>query len=279
MCSLCDVLFRFGFGHWVQSMFFQILHLKEWVGGFSPFLCEVTNKQQGGYSCLVISRFCSSCTKAFRAMRQVPTVHESSFNESADSFVAMLNQSGEDDLLSLADEHSDALDFSEVSFVGTADDSQALGQASSQDPKQVGTTCQGVGGASSVASNSDPRIDFSNVLQSALQSLTSKPVRNVWENGVWGCIFGNDNLMQAWNSTGFQFYRPQQTLGIPANSDGEPQQMSKKLIRLSEDYHDVVKFKSDATCQEQCESGWQETISSCGSQWLHVGIIVFTLSN
>ena len=43
-----------------------------------------------------------------------------------------------------------------------------------------------------MASNSDPRTDFSNVLQSASQSLTSKPVRNVWENGVWGCIFGND---------------------------------------------------------------------------------------
>ena len=32
MCSLCDVLFRFHFGNWVQSMFFQIF-TSEGVGG------------------------------------------------------------------------------------------------------------------------------------------------------------------------------------------------------------------------------------------------------
>ena len=30
--------FVFPFDHWVQYLFFRILHLKEWVGGFPPFL-------------------------------------------------------------------------------------------------------------------------------------------------------------------------------------------------------------------------------------------------
>ncbi len=215
-------------------------------------------------------------------MRKVATVHGPSYDESADSFVALLNQTGEDDILSLADEHFDAHDQSEFSCVGSADDSQVLEHAASQDSKHVVLASQGGGNTTSAASNSDSKIDFSNVLQSASQSLTSKPVRNVWENGVWGCIFGNDNLMQAWSSTGFQFYRPQQTLVAPANYDVEPQQMSKRLVRLSEDYHDVVKFKSDATWQEQCESGWQETIKlwlTIVTRWDHRVHLVKLIAN
>ena len=194
-------------------------------------------------------------------MRKVPTAQDS-LDESfvADGFVAMLNQPSIDDPLSFVEGHSDSLDFSEVSLDDTADNSQVLEQDSAKGPRQVDATCEEGSEAFLVASSSDQKIDFQSVLQSASQSLTSKPIRNVWENGVWGCIFGNDSLMQAWNSTGFQFYRPQQTLGIPASSDVESQPTSKKMVKISEDYHDVVKFKSDATWQEQCESGWQETI-------------------
>ena len=215
-------------------------------------------------------------------MRRVATVHEAALDDSADSFEAMLNQTGEDDFLSMADEHVDAHDQSDFSLVGSADDSQVSGHVASQDLTRVELASQGVSHSTSVASNSDSKIDFSNVLQSASQSLTSKPVRNVWEDGVWGCIFGNDSLMQAWSSTGLQFYRPQQTLGVPANSVVEPHQLAKKQVRLSEDFHDVVKFKTDATWQEQCESGWQETIKlwlTIVARWDHRIHLVKLIAN
>ena len=122
-------------------------------------------------------------------MRKVASVHEAALDDSADSFVAMLNQTGEDDILSMADEHVDAHDQSDFSLVGSADDSQVLEHVASQDSSRVELVSQGVSYSTSVASNSDSKIDFSNVFQCASQSLTSKPVRNVWEDGVLGVHF------------------------------------------------------------------------------------------
>ena len=208
-------------------------------------------------------------------MRKLATVRGAGAAESVESFSDMLQSldgdhilSSADNLQSLDDDHIrssaedewDKLEHSEVSredsFVDSRDSERLpfreCAAASFLQDDEVTTQF--------AASVSDPKIDFTNVFQSASQSLTPKPMRNVWEDGVWSCIFGNDNLMQAWGNTGFSFHRPQQTVGVPANAGDEPLLQPKKLVRVSEDYHDVVKFKSDATWQEQCESGWQETL-------------------
>ena len=110
------------------------------------------------------------------------------------------------------------------------------------------------------AQGSEDRFNITDAFQSASQTLSPKPIRNVWEDGVWGCIFGNDNLMQAWSSSGYNFCRPQQTVGVPVSHDEDTKPPSKKIAKTSDDFHDVVKFKTDSTWQEQCESGWQETV-------------------
>ena len=51
MCSWCDVLLRCSFGDWIQYMFPEFYISRSGWAGFPPFWCEVTNQQQGGFSC------------------------------------------------------------------------------------------------------------------------------------------------------------------------------------------------------------------------------------
>ena len=146
-------------------------------------------------------------------MRKLATVRGAGAVESVESFSDMLQSLDDERILSSADDGWDKLEHSDVSREDSVVDSRDSERLPFRECAAASFLQDDEVTTQFAASVSDPRIDFANVFQSASQSLTPKPIRNVWEDGVWSCIFGNGNLMQAWGNTGFSFHRPQQTVG------------------------------------------------------------------
>ena len=108
-------------------------------------------------------------------------------------------------------------------------------------------------------SGSCSSINFTEVLQSASQSLPIDTVKPIWEQGVWASIFGSQENQSVTSYIDSSFVRPKISLDMSQFTD-DSHAVVQKSRRVKEDYFDVVKFKPSSTWQEQQEAGWQQAV-------------------
>ena len=103
--------------------------------------------------------------------------------------------------------------------------------------------------------------DTTTALEVAARSIPAEPIEQVWEQGVWGVIFGNKSLVDVYEPYGTSLKRP-----IDTSSQGSldvavpPSSRLKSVSTTGLSYHDVVKDKPDIPWQEQRDADLQSSV-------------------
>ena len=113
----------------------------------------------------------------------------------------------------------------------------------------------------SVGHVSSGKVDTQTAVEVAARSLRLEPVEPIWEQGIWGVIFGNKTMLDVYKPFDSSFKRPIDT-SVPASSDSIAPSSSKP--RLSPEpglsFTDVVKDRPNISWQEQRDADLQSSV-------------------
>eukprot|EP00435_Cladocopium_sp_Y103_P013697 s1069_g3.t1 len=104
--------------------------------------------------------------------------------------------------------------------------------------------------------------DTNTALDVAAHSLPPQTVEPIWEQGIWGVIFGNKTMLDVYKPFGEILKRPIDT-STPAVDSELSLPSSSRARRMPEpglSYSDVVKDKPDISWQEQREADLQSSV-------------------
>ena len=144
--------------------------------------------------------------------------------------------------------HQDDMGISHLSEVATESSHDVLSNAApasdSADPEEV----QLVPEAFSVATS----------VHAALQSLVPATVEPIWQQGVWNCIFGDEQYIDFQQSPATGLTRPVPSAWESGAIEDKPP--SKKARIVLESYKDVVTFRPDIAWKDQRDADIQSSM-------------------
>ena len=104
-------------------------------------------------------------------------------------------------------------------------------------------------------------VDTATALEVAARSIPTTPVEQIWEQGIWGVIFGDKELVDVYKPYGDSLKRPVDT---SAQSSVDvalpPSSRFKSVANTGLSHHDVVKDKPDIPWQEQRDADLQSSV-------------------
>ena len=104
-------------------------------------------------------------------------------------------------------------------------------------------------------------VDTATALEVASRSIPTTPVEQIWEQGIWGVIFGDKELVDVYKPYGDSLKRP---IDTSAQSSVDvalpPSSRFKSVANTGISYHDVVKDKPDIPWQEQRDADLQSSV-------------------
>ena len=105
-------------------------------------------------------------------------------------------------------------------------------------------------------------VDTATALEVAARSIPLQPLEQVWEQGVWGAIFGNKSFLDVYKPFGESLKRPIDTSTAQCSTDTVVPASSKMKPSLHAglSYHDVVRDKPDIPWQEQRDADLQSSV-------------------
>eukprot|EP00435_Cladocopium_sp_Y103_P036940 s106_g9.t1 len=110
--------------------------------------------------------------------------------------------------------------------------------------------------------DSQPVFDTATALEVAARSLPMTVVEPIWEQGIWGTIFGDKNLLDVYKPFGETLKRPiDSSIEHTVDISSMPSSSRLKTVRdqgLS--FMDVVRDRPDITWQEQRDSDLQSSV-------------------
>ena len=119
----------------------------------------------------------------------------------------------------------------------------------------VSDTLDSIGGA---ADDVGTNIDTSLHVRLALQGQTQDIPKPIWETGIWGVVFGQDDFLEAYKTFGSECKRP--TVFPDRSQETQMASSSAKKQKVSKGYASVVKFKPDIAWQEQQDAFFQSAL-------------------
>eukprot|EP00435_Cladocopium_sp_Y103_P046445 s735_g13.t1 len=112
------------------------------------------------------------------------------------------------------------------------------------------------------AQSSNAVFDTNTAVDVAARSIPPQIMEPIWEQGIWGVIFGGKSLLDVYRPFGESLKRPVDT-SAPNTMDETSLPSSSRVRRALEpglSYSDVVKDKPDISWQEQREADLQSTV-------------------
>ena len=109
----------------------------------------------------------------------------------------------------------------------------------------------------------DPAVfDTATAVEVAARSIPAETLEPIWEQGIWGVIFGNKQLIDVYKPFGSSLKRPVDTSIVQGSSgSSEPSSTRAKTgIHSDLSYHDVVQDKLDIPWQEQRDADLQSSV-------------------
>ena len=101
-------------------------------------------------------------------------------------------------------------------------------------------------------------VDTSLHVRLALQGQTPDIPKPIWETGIWGVIFGQDDFLEAYKTFGSECKGP--TVFPDRSHETQMASSSAKKQKVSKGYASVVKFKQDIAWQEQQDAFFQSAL-------------------
>ena len=112
------------------------------------------------------------------------------------------------------------------------------------------------------ASDVSTPVDTQTALEVAARSLPAPVMEQIWEQGIWGVIFGNKSFMDVYKPFGESLKRPIDTSTAQGCMDVFLQASSraKTSVHAGISYHDVVRDKPNVSWQEQRDADLQSSV-------------------
>ena len=106
------------------------------------------------------------------------------------------------------------------------------------------------------------KFDTQTALEVASRSIPPQTVEHVWEQGIWGAIFGNKSLLDVYKPYGESLKRPIDTSTAQELSDVTLPSSSrfKACSTAGLSFHDVVRDRPDISWQEQRDVDLQSSV-------------------
>ena len=106
------------------------------------------------------------------------------------------------------------------------------------------------------------KFDTQTALEVASRSIPPHTVEHVWEQGIWGAIFGNKSLLDVYKPFGETLKRPidTSTTQDPADVTMPSSSRIKTGSATGLSFHDVVRDKPDIPWQEQRDADLQSSV-------------------
>ena len=106
------------------------------------------------------------------------------------------------------------------------------------------------------------QFDTQTALEVASRSIPPQTVEHVWEQGIWGAIFGDKSLLDVYKPYGESLKRPIDTSTTQESSEVALPSFSrlKTCSTSGLSYHDVVRDKPDISWQEQRDADLQSSV-------------------
>ena len=114
-----------------------------------------------------------------------------------------------------------------------------------------------------VETETDSRVfDTCTAVEVASRSIPAQTLEPIWEQGIWGVIFGDKQLLDVYKPFGEDLKRPIDT-SIAQSSGGDDQPPTTRVrtvLQSGLSYHDVVQDKPDVPWQEQRDADLQSSV-------------------